>query len=238
MEDSGKKVWGFFGVIAVVFGILAVTGVVRFSSNSVTRVVKGIGTGLLIFGGVIIAIVIAVVIISLIAMKKDGDDGLKMEAKQFIREKKSQVNKLKSQVTVLKMKKSQLQTKINDIDRRIEGCTLEAENLVAKGDDAAARLQLEKKQELLSGRELYVKNMQEYDTLLDQLEASVEKLECEIVNDNSRMDSAISRMKLADSMKQDNGSDSTDGEDSISKLEENALYEKDYQDAMRELNGK
>ena len=119
MEGTGKKIGGFFAMLAVVAGILLLTGVIGPKTGSMAKILHGVGIGCVVVGAVVVFLVIAIVIIAFTTNKDDPDAGLKAGANQVISDRKKQLSKLKSQASIMKMNVSSTQSKIKSLDARM-----------------------------------------------------------------------------------------------------------------------
>ena len=238
MEGTGKKIGGFFAMLAVVAGILLLTGVIGPKTGSMAKILHGVGIGCVVVGAVVVLLVIAIVIIAFATNKDDPDTELKAGANQVISDRKKQLSKLKSQASIMKMNVSSTKSKIKSLDARIELCEKNAEKYVAAGDDDNARSEITKKQELAANRETLIKSRENYDNSLAEIQRAIDSLECEIAELGNRRDSAMTKMKIAKVNQNVAGMDdgSALDEDAFDKLDEKAQYEEDYAESMKELN--
>lgn len=161
--------------------------------------------------------------------KDDPNHELKLQAENALLEKQQQVKQLSSKISVMEMDAKRLDDKIAQLDSEMEACQNRAQTFVNEGNEQQARVEITKKENLRKQRDSLSEKTQEYRNSILRMRDIQNNLDAELVQLEMRKNEAMLDMSLAQT---DNNANSA-----IADLEKRAQYEKDYNEAMQELNG-
>lgn len=225
MEKKGKGLAGL-GAIGAIVGVLLLTGVLSIPG----ALAKILGIGLLVGAGLIAALVIATVII---AFKTAGDENsnVKADVASLIRTKEQEISKLKSKVAIAKLDVKKVFKDIAKLEEKIEECDKKSEECVAAGNEEGARQVLTTKSLYNDQRDRLLETVSSYERTISDSNNRITALQNEILDLQNRRDDALSMLNDANAIK--NGQAA-----SLDKLEEDAQFQKDYAEALKELEEK
>lgn len=220
MDDYGKKIGGgIIAAIALVVGILFMTGVIKGSSGIAATILKIAGIGCIVVGVALIAIIVAVIVAAVLSNKPSKGEEDKLATKKLITERKQQLSKVKSKISILSTNIQANDRKLQDFDAKIEACTDE----LSRARMIDMKLSLEN-------------TSRDYHNSLNELNNLAVELESEILQMSQRRDNALAKMTMAEVTK--NTAENLGNQSAIEELENKAQYQQDYANAMKELNGR
>lgn len=233
------------GIAAVVICALAALAFVGLANVNVDGIMASIlkiaGISLAVVGVGAVLLTIAVFVAAIMASKDKGEGNDKAEINKVVTDRRAQLSKLKSRAMVLKLDLDKYTGKLADIDKKIKECDEAAEKYVLAGDDNKAKEELAKKQSLVRSREPIAASEAEYAKLYEEIMKNVEILENNVSSLESRRDAALTKLDIAKTQQElgtFGGGTSEVDKELLEQLEAKAQYEKDYADALKQLNGK
>lgn len=237
--NSRNGAGGGLGLIILVLAVILLASGVGPSTGLGAKLIKFAGIGLAACGILILLIVIIAIIASASASKPDENSQAKADVNAAITKRKQQLAKVKSEYQVMQMETGKLRSKIAELDKSMLLCEKNAENCLAKGDEAGATEQLTRKQGYQQNKETLSNNLAEYEKNISNIGRLITDIENDIVEMQQRRDSAVTMMKIAENRQSINDLDSTmsaGDKESLEALEERARYKESYEAALRELD--
>lgn len=206
--DKGKKGLGFFGFAGIIVAVLILTGIIKIPG--IIGTILGVG---LLAAGLGIAAIVVLALVFAFKGSKDENANVKADVNALVRAREQEITKINSKIAIAKMDTKKLLNNIKDLEGKME-----------RSDSADTKALYE------GQRDKLLATVSEYERTISDANNRVSMLKNEILDLQNRRDDAISKMNYANEVKNSQTS-------SLEKFEEDAQFQEDYANALKELEG-